>query len=528
MKRKAVSGLMLILALILVVVFSTFQMFNSQVKAEYGYTDFESGFDGWEPFTVSHVSVVQISTTYAHSGTHSVEMYDRSYGNDTIGPGGGIKLPVTSTSELYELTAWVYATERSDGHAGGLFGFRVGGEKVGWNPWASHSSYVWVRQSEGYQQKGSLSNPIPYGLTLNTWHKVGVRLDSTLGTISVLLDDTLIVDPWPAFNAGEKPTDWDIHCWANYYGNFVMHQYVDDVEVLASARKITILSPQNKTYATTSIPLTFTVNETTSWMGYSLDDEANVTISGNTTLTGLTEGPHSVVVFANDTSGNMGVSNKVFFTVELPISGLCAISVEPSKTIMGLGYTVTATVTITNITDCAGYQLWIDYESIILEMASWTFDTDPANPLSPTQVAPDPNDRVDVDQSVPGSVKVATVWSFGVPTYSGSGVAAEITFNATMLGNSTLNFDQAWTRVTDDPGNDILFQAFIDAWVFVTLPGDVDGDRDVDVGDQRKVQLAMFSIPGDPNWDPKMDIDSDLDVDVGDMRKQQLHMFESW
>lgn len=58
--------------------------------------------------------------------------------------------------------------------------------------------------------------------------------------------------------------------------------------------------------------------------------------------------------------------------------------------------------------------------------------------------------------------------------------------------------------------------------------GDVDGDGDVDVGDQRKVQLAMFSIAGDSNYNIYADVDSDLDVDVSDQRKQQLHMFESW
>jgi parallel beta-helix repeat protein len=81
---------------------------------------------------------------------------------------------------------------------------------------------------------------------------------------------------------------------------------------------ITILSPQNKTYITSSIPLTFTVNEPTSWIGYSLDGQANVTISGNTTLTSLSYGQHSITVYANDTSGNMGASNKVFLTVQTP------------------------------------------------------------------------------------------------------------------------------------------------------------------------------------------------------------------
>ena len=78
---------------------------------------------------------------------------------------------------------------------------------------------------------------------------------------------------------------------------------------------ITIFSPENTIYTTSLVPLTFTVNEATSWIGYSLDNQANVTITGNTTLTGLALGPHSIVLYANDTSGNMGSSQIVYFTV---------------------------------------------------------------------------------------------------------------------------------------------------------------------------------------------------------------------
>jgi len=78
---------------------------------------------------------------------------------------------------------------------------------------------------------------------------------------------------------------------------------------------ISILSPRNTTYTTSSVPLNFTVNVLTSWIGYSLDGQANVTVSGNTTLTGLSGGIHSVTVCANDTSGNMGSSDQVCFTI---------------------------------------------------------------------------------------------------------------------------------------------------------------------------------------------------------------------
>lgn len=79
---------------------------------------------------------------------------------------------------------------------------------------------------------------------------------------------------------------------------------------------IKILSPKNMIYSTSSVPLIFTVNKQTSWIGYSLDEQANVTIYGNTTLTCLIDGTHSVIVYANDTFGRMGASCKVYFTVD--------------------------------------------------------------------------------------------------------------------------------------------------------------------------------------------------------------------
>ncbi len=81
---------------------------------------------------------------------------------------------------------------------------------------------------------------------------------------------------------------------------------------------ITIFSPINgTTYNTSSVNLNYTVNEATVWRGYSLDGAENVTLTGNTTLTGLINGVHNLTVYANDTLGNMGNSTVVWFTVNL-------------------------------------------------------------------------------------------------------------------------------------------------------------------------------------------------------------------
>lgn len=100
--------------------------------------------------------------------------------------------------------------------------------------------------------------------------------------------------------------------------------YFDDVVVADSyigpepavPPSVTILSPQNTTYNVPDVPLTFMVNETASWMGYSLDGQNNVTVADNTTMTGLSDGSHQVIVYANNSLGAMGSSETVYFTVQ--------------------------------------------------------------------------------------------------------------------------------------------------------------------------------------------------------------------
>jgi hypothetical protein len=57
------------------------------------------------------------------------------------------------------------------------------------------------------------------------------------------------------------------------------------------------------------------VNESVSWVGYSLDRQGNVSITGNTTLAALLTGSHSLSVTVKDSAGNTGTSEAIYFTV---------------------------------------------------------------------------------------------------------------------------------------------------------------------------------------------------------------------
>ena len=78
--------------------------------------------------------------------------------------------------------------------------------------------------------------------------------------------------------------------------------------------QVQITSPENKTYA--NVTLTYTANRGTAWVGYSLDDQANITLNGDAELGNLSQGSHNVIVYANDTLGNMGCSSTVYFSID--------------------------------------------------------------------------------------------------------------------------------------------------------------------------------------------------------------------
>jgi len=82
--------------------------------------------------------------------------------------------------------------------------------------------------------------------------------------------------------------------------------------------KISIASPQNESQSSNVVSLNFTLSKPVEWIGYSLDGEENMTVTGNFTLTDLSNGLHNLTVYANDTFGNMGASEPVSFTVAVP------------------------------------------------------------------------------------------------------------------------------------------------------------------------------------------------------------------
>lgn len=119
--------------------------------------------------------------------------------------------------------------------------------------------------------------------------------------------------------------------------------------------ELTIINPVNDTtYYTTTIDLDWTANETLNWCAYSLDGGANNTDicpSGaptNITITAV-EGLNNITIYGNDTAGNMGQSDTIYFNVNLTSLVSCK-KLDSENTIYFLNNNVSADSTCFNIT----------------------------------------------------------------------------------------------------------------------------------------------------------------------------------
>ena len=83
-----------------------------------------------------------------------------------------------------------------------------------------------------------------------------------------------------------------------------------------NAIEVTIIEPENTTYYTLPLNLTYTVNTTFIWCGYSLDEGNPLAITGNTTLF-VTGGYHHVEVFCVSEGGGGDLDDQ-WFTVSVP------------------------------------------------------------------------------------------------------------------------------------------------------------------------------------------------------------------
>jgi len=109
---------------------------------------------------------------------------------------------------------------------------------------------------------------------------------------------------------------------------------------------------------------------------------------------------------------------------------------------------------------------------------------------------------------------------------SGNSVTVTFQWNTTsfLKGNYTIS-----AYVAPVPGEtDLSDNNSTDSWVFVTIQGDVDGDRDVDIYDVVKITGIYGSKRGDPQFNPNSDLDDDGEIKIYDVVRCTSHYGQSW
>jgi len=353
---------------------------------------------------------------------------------------------------------------------------------------------------------------------------------------------------------------------------------------------INLLSPENVTYGLDSVPVAFTVDERPYWMSHSLNNQENVTVECNSTLTGLVNGQYNIIVYANDTSGNMGASDRVCFTVlvihdiavtDLQCSPLqiyigqlvnISVSVQNEGTVaetfnvsIHANTTNVETLEVTNLSAGDNSILPFTWNTTGMTKGNYTIKGAAHPVLGETDIAD--NTYVDSIVNIMARPDIEVTSSLSSKTVVGQGYYVQIdvtirnqgdraeTFNVTAYANSTpirtKNITLAgknstiitfsWNTTGIDKGNynisafaepvsgetDTDDNTFKNGVVKVTIAGDINGDCVVDMTDLGWIAYAYGATPDDPEWNPNADISNDNLIDMTELGTVAMHYGET-
>jgi parallel beta-helix repeat protein len=114
--------------------------------------------------------------------------------------------------------------------------------------------------------------------------------------------------------------------------------------------------------------------------------------------------------------------------------------------------------------------------------------------------------------------------------------------NVTLTSRNSTTITFTWDTSSSVKGNytltavadtvlgetDTADNTFIGGWVLVTIPGDVDGNRAVNIFDIVRMAGGYGTLPQNPKYDPNCDIDGDGDIDIFDIVIAAGNYGKSW
>ncbi len=208
-----------------------------------------------------------------------------------------------------------------------------------------------------------------------------------------------------------------------------------------------------------------------------------ITFTWNTTEVAIGNYTISAVASAvpgeNDTADNNYVYGVI--TIREPVFDVAVRSIILSKTVVGQRYIVSINVTVENQGDLIS-----------------TFNV--------TVYA-------DLDITVVGDDVVVGIQS--ITLKGGNSKLVTFAWNTTsfVLGNYTITAHAE--PITNE--TDIADNTLVNGWIIVTIPGDVNGDFDVDIYEIVGICTAYGSEMGDSKYKANLDIDGDGKIDIYDL-----------
>ena len=193
-----------------------------------------------------------------------------------------------------------------------------------------------LRQDFSFREEPNINRV--YDPTTDTW-KIGVPVPTERHGFGVAVaNDLLYVIGGVTETSRDFPDDWMYGPSVTLYAT--NEQYTPfGYGTIPPA--VHVVSPENQTYASGNASLALTVNKPALWLGYSLDGQDNVTITGNTTLGGLSNGLHNVTVYAKDEFENVGASETITFNVQEPFPAVpVAAASVATVAVVGVGLLV--------------------------------------------------------------------------------------------------------------------------------------------------------------------------------------------
>jgi hypothetical protein len=170
---------------------------------------------------------------------------------------------------------------------------------------------------------------------------------------------------------------------------------------------------------------------------------------------------------------------------------------------------------IYNVTNLFGFDLRLAWDTAFLDYESHN--------ATPDCLVPPIFATKDEVNASDGTYWLA-VATLSMTGFTGNGEAFEITFNLLGLGTTTVNFTE--NRMSE--GCCPIWNIAVDATIFITLGGDVDGNRHVSIFDIVRMGRIYGVTTPDPQYDRLCDIDSDGDIDIFDIQLAAGNYGESW